>query len=102
MSKNINDVDFENIDLSEFNSQIEIIHQEIEKIKQDKRLMRKLEKIKIEDNKEVYDIVQNNIDYDSNFKPIKSIKTSYKGNNQDNNVDISSQVIPIKGLQPFC
>lgn len=102
MNKSIDDVDFTNIDLSEFRPQIEKIHKEIEKIKKNKKIMKKLEKIKTDDDKEVevYDIFQNNIDSNSDFKPIKNIKTSFKGNNQDSSVSVNSQIV--QGLQPFC
>ena len=46
MSKNIDDVDFKNIDLSEFRPKIQKNYKKIEKIKKNKKIMKKLKKIK--------------------------------------------------------
>ena len=59
MKKNIDCINFDNIDLSEFNSEINRIHQEIEDLKKNKKIMKKLQKIKLDSQKKVYDVTYN-------------------------------------------
>lgn len=65
MKKNIDFVNFDDIDLSEFNSEINKIHQEVDNIKNKKKIMKKLSKIKLDSQKNIYDITYNNNDYNN-------------------------------------
>ena len=65
MKKNIDFVNFDDIDLSEFNSEINKIHQEVDNIKNKKKIMKKLSKIKLDSQKKIYDITYNNNDYNN-------------------------------------
>lgn len=89
MKKDIDCINFDDVDLSEFKSEINKIHQEIESLKKNKKIMKKLQKIKLDSQKNVYNVSYNATDsniekFDKLAKKVVIEKKSYNNSYSSN------------------